>query len=202
MKFFIATVFAFSSLFLFVGGTPTSASMTSADVVKNIDTVTTVSAKITASLDTITTRTTLSGVTVVAKEVTGYFHTIIVSITADIAIMKGSPPFTAAADCKAIAGALIKFVQVHQLVLSTVIGKHSIFAQFGLTAPIAAVLRTLEGGIDAFAFALIALIPCEKLTVQQGQNELDVSVKASIEIYIQICTPSLFYPKVLPICFA
>ena len=41
-----------------------------------------------------------------------------------------------------------KFVNVHQLLLSTVIGQHSIFAQFALTAPIAAVLRTLEAGID------------------------------------------------------
>ena len=41
-----------------------------------------------------------------------------------------------------------KFVGVHQNLLSTVIGKHGIFAQFGVTAPIAAVLRTLEAGID------------------------------------------------------
>ena len=41
-----------------------------------------------------------------------------------------------------------QFVKVHQLLLSTVIGKHSIFAQFGVTAPIAAILRSLEAGID------------------------------------------------------
>jgi len=37
---------------------------------------------------------------------------------------------------------------IHQAVLATVIGKHSIFAQFGVTAPIAAILRLLEAGID------------------------------------------------------
>ena len=37
---------------------------------------------------------------------------------------------------------------VHQALLSTVIGKHSIFAQFGLTAPILVVLRSLEAIID------------------------------------------------------
>ena len=37
---------------------------------------------------------------------------------------------------------------VHQALLSTVIDKQTIFAQFGHTAPIAAILRTLEAGID------------------------------------------------------
>lgn len=39
-------------------------------------------------------------------------------------------------------------MRVHQALLATIIGKHSIFAQFGLTAPIVAVLRTLESGVD------------------------------------------------------
>ena len=34
------------------------------------------------------------------------------------------------------------------MLLATVIGKHGIFAQFALTAPVAAVLRTLEATID------------------------------------------------------
>ena len=37
---------------------------------------------------------------------------------------------------------------VNQALLSTVIDKHTIFAQFGDTAPIAAILRTLEASID------------------------------------------------------
>ena len=36
----------------------------------------------------------------------------------------------------------------YQALLSTVIGKHGIFAQFGITAPITAVFRTLEAHID------------------------------------------------------
>ena len=39
-------------------------------------------------------------------------------------------------------------MEVHQNLLSVVFGKHSILAQFGVTAPVAAILRTLEGGID------------------------------------------------------
>jgi hypothetical protein len=43
-------------------------------------------------------------------------------------------------------------VGVHQTLLATVIGKHSIFAQYGITAPVAAVLRSLEAVIDVSSF--------------------------------------------------
>jgi hypothetical protein len=42
----------------------------------------------------------------------------------------------------------LQFVRVHQQLLATVIGKHGIFAQFGVTAPIAAILQSLEAAID------------------------------------------------------
>jgi len=48
-----------------------------------------------------------------------------------------------------------QFVTVHQNLLSVVIGKHGPLAQFGVTAPVAAVLRTLEGGIDVSTFFLV-----------------------------------------------
>jgi hypothetical protein len=111
-------------------------------------------------------------------------------------------------------------VQVHQLVLSTVIGKHGILAQFGLTAPVATVLRSLEGAIDVrpvmrhiycvsdavsvqtLATGLIRLIPCATDTVNAGQNMLDTSVISAISIYAQFCVPSVLYPQVQPVCIA
>jgi len=69
-----------------------------------------------------------------------------------------------------------------------------------LTAPITAVLRSLEGGIDAFAYMLIGLIPTRKTAVIGGQSSLDNSVKTSISTYQQFCIPSLLYPVTLPSC--
>ncbi|KAJ2998554.1 hypothetical protein NUW54_g4377 [Trametes sanguinea] len=63
---------------------------------------------------------------------------------------------------KAVVVALTTFVEVHQALLNVVIGKHSIASRLFFTAPVAAVLRSLEAAIDALAFALIGLIPTEK----------------------------------------
>ncbi|KAJ2997272.1 hypothetical protein NUW54_g7147 [Trametes sanguinea] len=63
---------------------------------------------------------------------------------------------------KAVVMALTTFVEVHQALLNVVIGKHSIASRLFFTAPVAAVLRSLEAAIDALAFALIGLIPTEK----------------------------------------
>ena len=104
------------------------------------------------------------------------------------------------------------------MLLATVIGKHSIFAQFAVTAPIAAVLRSLEATIDvspiesqcapysntvlyqSFAFAMIDLIPTQTPAVHTDQNTLDDAVGNTISTYNQFCTPSPFYPRQLPTC--
>ncbi|KAF7367208.1 hypothetical protein MSAN_00981100 [Mycena sanguinolenta] len=94
-------------------------------------------------------------------------NTIISSLNTTVAILEASGPLdttemdhsrrqTAGAT---IVAALDNFVAVHQAFLATIISKHSIFAQFQVTAPIAAVLRNLEIIIDSFAFALIDVIP-------------------------------------------
>lgn len=114
-------------------------------------------------------------------------------------------------------------MEVHQDLLATVIGKHGIFAQFALTAPIAAVLETLEATIDvsavgkrlawkimltfcvllqSFAFSLIDLIPTRQSDVTSGQDQLDTAVTNTINLYEQICIPSLLFPTIMPICIA
>jgi flagellar motor component MotA len=47
-----------------------------------------------------------------------------------------------------------QFVLVHQALLATVIGKHGIFAQYLLTAPIASALRNLEAIIDVSSLSI------------------------------------------------
>ncbi|KAI0737927.1 hypothetical protein C8Q80DRAFT_283024 [Daedaleopsis nitida] len=70
------------------------------------------------------------------------------------------PPFSDN-DALVIVDVLTTFVRVHQLLLSTIIGKHSLASMFFLTAPIADALRAIESVVDAFAFALIDLIPTQ-----------------------------------------
>ncbi|KAF7368101.1 UVI-1 protein [Mycena sanguinolenta] len=143
-------------------------------------------------------------------------NAIISSLNTTVTILEASGPLdttktahsrrqTAGAD---IVAALDNFVAVHQAFLSTIIGKHSIFAQFQVTAPIANVLRNLEVIIDSFAFSLIAVIPEEARraiqpqlgTVSSDQSALDTAVGNTITVYDEICIPSSLYPVVLPSC--
>ncbi|KAJ7315714.1 hypothetical protein DFH08DRAFT_820287 [Mycena albidolilacea] len=171
------------------------AALTVNDVVTNIGIVTNVSVKINNVLTPLSTSTTDPDVVSL-----GQFTVIINNLSADITAMQATPPFTVQADCDAIVIALDSFVEVHQALLATVISKHAIFAQFAVTAPIAAVLRTLEVIIDSFAFAMIDLIPCGAGSVTNDKNGLDITVENSITLYTEVCVPSPLYPTVLPIC--
>ncbi|KAJ7753455.1 hypothetical protein B0H16DRAFT_1886892 [Mycena metata] len=132
----------------------------------------------------------------------GQFTVIVNYLGTDITAMQGMPPFTAQADCDTIVSALGSFVQVHQALLATVIGKHAIFVQFGATAPVAAVLRTLEATIDSFAFAMINLIPCGADSVKRQEwfghlgRELNHALRAVLHpqptlpnCYPRLCRP-------------
>ncbi|KAH9059468.1 hypothetical protein EDB83DRAFT_934143 [Lactarius deliciosus] len=126
---------------------------------------------------------------------------IISNITADITAMQATTPFV---DCPAAAAVIVvalkDFVTVHQILLSTVIGKHSFFAQFGVTAPILAALRSLEVVIDKFADSMIILISCANGPVTKDQDDLDKSVGDTINQYKKFCLPSPLYPLIQPIC--
>ncbi|KAM0743908.1 hypothetical protein ACQRIT_001222 [Beauveria bassiana] len=82
------------------------------------------------------------------------------------------PPYTET-NQQLICDALATFVQVHIALLSTVIGKSGLLSYTPLTAPIGAVLRTLEGVVDTLAFGIIALIPFCADDTQQRIDSLD-----------------------------
>ncbi|KAJ7586963.1 hypothetical protein C8J56DRAFT_890889 [Mycena floridula] len=85
-----------------------------------------------------------------------------------------------------IVVALVNFVKVHQLLLSTVIGKHGIFAACFFTAPVAVVLRALEAVVDTIAFFLIGCIapsgPDHDLVVK-ASGSLKISVSQAVKVY-------------------
>ncbi|PIL26708.1 hypothetical protein GSI_11187 [Ganoderma sinense ZZ0214-1] len=83
----------------------------------------------------------------------------------------------------AVVDVLTTFVEVHQDLLNVVIGKHSLAAMFGLTAPIAAALRALEAVVDTFAFALINLIPTESGPATEQVNALSVTFANATTTY-------------------
>ncbi|KAJ7315729.1 hypothetical protein DFH08DRAFT_820302 [Mycena albidolilacea] len=149
-------------------------------VVTNIGIVTNVSVNINNGLTPLSTSTTGPDVASL-----GQFTVIVNNRSADITAMQATAPFTVQADCDAIVVALDSFVEVHQALLTTVIGKHAIFAQFAVTASIAAVLRILEAIIDSFAFAMIDLIPCGAGSVTNDKNGLDTSFGNSITLYTE-----------------
>ncbi|KAJ7094779.1 hypothetical protein C8R44DRAFT_951397 [Mycena epipterygia] len=195
MKFSIATILA--SVIFFSSGA--LATMTLDDLHTNIIQLTAESQAMVNALTPLSPTTTGPQVTTIGTTLAQGIQTIVTTINNDISVMQVTPPFVNVV-CTPIVNALVDFVEVHQALLSLVIGKHSIFAQFGATAPITAILRTLEAAIDALAFGLIDLIPCASDTVNMGKNMLDTSVMNSINAYSQLCIPSLFWPNTPPFC--
>ncbi|KAL7282947.1 hypothetical protein ACG7TL_002365 [Trametes sanguinea] len=86
-------------------------------------------------------------------------------------------------DAQLVVDALTTFVNVHKALLDAVIGKHSLAAQFFFTAPIAAALRSLEAIIDAFATALIALIPTQAPQANAQFTSLSDTLNLAITTY-------------------
>jgi hypothetical protein len=74
-------------------------------------------------------------------------------------------------------------VQVHIALLSTVIGKRGLLSYTSLTAPIGAVLRTLEGVVDSLAFGIIALIPFCADDTQTKIDSLDQKFQEAKDAY-------------------
>ncbi|KAI1798140.1 hypothetical protein LXA43DRAFT_1088277 [Ganoderma leucocontextum] len=83
----------------------------------------------------------------------------------------------------AVVEILTTFVEVHQALLNVVIGKHSLAAMFGFTAPIAAALRSLEAVVDTFAFDLIALIPTQSDPATSQVDALSITFTQAIDTY-------------------
>ncbi|KAJ7330827.1 hypothetical protein DFH08DRAFT_708551 [Mycena albidolilacea] len=199
MKFPTAFIAAATTL-IFSG--KALAALTPDQVVGNINIVTSVSGNINSVLGGLSTTPTPSQAQTISQTVVTGFQTIINDLAGDVTAMQATPPFSDGADL--IVAALTDVIehdnQFFNALLSTVIGKHTIFAQFGLTGPITAVLRSLEASIDSFAFALIAMIPTKQADVTTDKNMLDGSVDNTISLYQQLCVPSPLYPTIPPIC--
>lgn len=87
-------------------------------------------------------------------------------------------------DSKLVINALVTFVQVHQALLSVVIGKHGVLAQFGpFGEPIRQALVALELVVDTLAFAIIALLSALIDQAKAQAQSLDASLNQAIAAY-------------------
>lgn len=76
-----------------------------------------------------------------------------------------------------------QFVQVHQELLKTVIGKHGLLSLTPFTQPIAAVLRTLEGVVDGLAYGIIDAVPNCAQDATNNKNSLDSTLTEAQDKY-------------------
>lgn len=81
--------------------------------------------------------------------------------------------------CDAFTG----FVKVHQALLMTVIGQNGLLSSTPFTAPIAQVLRSIEGGVDTLAFSLIELVPSCADDAKMDKEKLDKTLQDAIDTY-------------------
>ncbi|KAF1729908.1 hypothetical protein CRV24_010452 [Beauveria bassiana] len=83
-----------------------------------------------------------------------------------------------------ICTALETFVEVHILLLSTIIGKSGLLTRVPVVGvPLAAVLRSLEAAVDELALNIIGLIPGCAEDVQPGIDSLKAKLSEAVKTY-------------------
>jgi len=84
---------------------------------------------------------------------------------------------------KLVVKTLTTFVQVHQALLNTVIGKHGLLTLIPFFEPIRLALVQLEIVVDTFAYNLIGLIPTQEPAATKQVASLDVTIKDAVNTY-------------------
>ncbi|EJF62697.1 hypothetical protein DICSQDRAFT_169087 [Dichomitus squalens LYAD-421 SS1] len=177
MKFFSNVLTAFTVIFLGILG---ALAQTEDAVTGGLQSLTDASSDVQLAISKIT----LSNFPKTGTEIAGGLGNLTTSIGSFTTQITPPNPTTFPDDAaQEIVDFLTGFVQVHQLLLSTIIGKHSIAAQFFLTAPIAAALRTIEDAVDDLAFALIGLIPTQQSAAQSQFDSLSATFSDAISTY-------------------
>ncbi|KAF7350027.1 hypothetical protein MVEN_01304400 [Mycena venus] len=159
------------------------AQLTPAQVVAAINSVASITQNSNNVLSTLSTTTPSAQVITSSQTLVSNFNTIIGNINTHITAIRSSPviPATTAQSRRQSAGddivaAWDNFVAIQQAFLVTVNSKGSIFAQFEVASPIAAVLSNLEQAVDSLASALIAVDPTDADAISAGQTALDNSL--------------------------
>ncbi|KDQ60086.1 hypothetical protein JAAARDRAFT_595497 [Jaapia argillacea MUCL 33604] len=162
--------------------TTNSTSDASITVITSIQSVATTS----GNLNTLCGSINFFNIAIVGPQIAFTLQKIVTSVataTAQIIQMGPNPVVFSNTVAVQVVVVLTSFVKIHQLLLSTIIGKHGFLAQFGFAAPVRLALVAIEGGVDAFAFALIKLIPTQSSAAVKQVTMLKASLNVAITTY-------------------
>ncbi|KAI8721737.1 hypothetical protein NCS52_00316000 [Fusarium sp. LHS14.1] len=166
----------------FLAASSVQAAIAPSDIVKTLETVTDLSSDTNDIAKTITNPVQIF--TAVPKLI-GSFKNIITTVTDAISMLGDLPEDTdfpksgQSEICEAFTG----FVKVHQNLLETIIGKKGLLSSTPFTAPIAAVLRVLEGVVDKVAFTIIGTVPTCEESAKKDLEALDKTLGETIDTY-------------------
>jgi len=177
---------AFTTIALAAFAVPIVTAITPAQVVTNIQTLTTKSQALQAPAQSINI---INGPLIVVglgpfPPIISGFADIVTTATTAIASMQGMAPVPAGADSDAIFNAFREFVRVHQVLLNILIGKAGLFQTVPLIGqPVAAVLRQIENVVDTVTLGLVDNVQSRSQDLQSQGNSLHMTVENAIESY-------------------
>ncbi|WQF75970.1 hypothetical protein CDEST_00984 [Colletotrichum destructivum] len=160
--------------------------LTPAQVVTNIELIT---SKSQALIDPAKEITLISGTLLIIGQgpfpkIIAGFTDIVTTAGVSLAQMQGMPPVPAGAESDAIFEAVRTFVRIHQQLLNVLIGKAGLFSTIPIVGqPVAAVLRAVEGIVDAVAFALIDGVQSRANDLKTELGGLTVTIKTATKQY-------------------
>jgi Hydrophobic surface binding protein A len=173
---------------------------TADDIVKSIGGVTTQAGDLKKVANDLTPSSTAPQVNSSAQNMVSTINNLSTNLGLDTTDLSGCPALDAQ-DSQAVTTAFSTGGADLTGSLHSTIQKHSVLAQFGVTGPINASLRSLETAFDAYASALAAAVdPSVQVTIKGQVSQVDTALVNTTTIYDQICIPSPLYPTVLPVC--
>ncbi|UPK96857.1 hypothetical protein LCI18_007792 [Fusarium solani-melongenae] len=166
----------------FLAASSVQAAIAPSDIVKTLETVTDLSSETNDIAKTISNPVQIF--TAVPKLINS-FREIITTVTGAISMLGDLPedPGFPKSGQSEICEAFTSFVKVHQNLLETIIGKNGLLSSTPFTAPIAAVLRVLEGVVDKVAFTIIGAVPTCAEGAKKDLDDLDETLSKAIDIY-------------------
>ncbi|CAE7220468.1 hypothetical protein PTTW11_11315 [Pyrenophora teres f. teres] len=175
--------------------TPITAAITPAEVVVNIQSITSVSLKLQVPAQKISI---VNGPLILIgqgpfPELIVGFADIVSKATLAIAGMQGMPTVPAGQATDDVFNAFREFVRVHQVLLNILIGKAGLFQSVPfIGTPIAAVLRQVEKVVDTIAFGLIATFEARANDFKTQAGMLTGSLQVCIASYdgISVARPT------------
>jgi hypothetical protein len=172
---------------------------TSSQLVTDINVIASAAGSLNSQSGALTSSSSPGDVQSAAQSTAAGLGTMVSDFSADTTALAGCPAL-GSADSQTVADAFGSLTTVTRQLLSTLTGKHSIFAQFGVTAPITSSLRSLEAALDSATFALISVAPSQQGAITNGKDSVDTALGSAIAVYGEICIPSPLYPTVQPVC--